>query len=60
MENANRELTAAIPAMEAAEASVDCLSVKSIVHLSSLSEPQNGSELVMRAVCIMLGGYNAR
>jgi dynein heavy chain len=37
MDAAQKELAAAIPAMEAAEAAVDCLSVKAIVEFGSFA-----------------------
>jgi hypothetical protein len=37
MAEATKSLEAAIPAMEAAEAAVDCLSVKAIVEFSSFN-----------------------
>ena len=57
MDEANVQLQAAIPAMEAAEAAVDCLSVKAIVEFSSFAQPPNGTELVTRAVQILKGGF---
>lgn len=50
MAEAEKKLEAAIPAMKAAEAAVDCLSVKAIVEFSSFNAPPSGTELVTRAV----------
>ena len=57
MDEANVQLEAAIPAMQAAEAAVDCLSVKAIVEFSSFAQPPSGTELVTRAVQILKGGF---
>ena len=60
MDEANRQLEAAIPAMEAAEAAVDCLSVKAIVEFSAFNQPPPGTELVTRAVQILKGVTNRK
>jgi len=46
MNEANEKLEAAIPAMQRAEAAVDCLSVKAIVEFASFSNPPPGSDMV--------------
>jgi len=60
MNAANESLAAAIPAMQRAEAAVDCLSVKAIVEFSSFNQPPPGSELVTRAVQILKGVTNKK
>ena len=60
MDAAQKELAAAIPAMEAAEAAADCLTVKSIVEFMSYALPPPGTELVGRAVMILKGFTNER
>lgn len=57
MDEAEVQLQAAIPAMKAAEAAVDCLSIKAIVEFSSFPQPPNGTELVTKAVQILKGGF---
>lgn len=46
MNEANEKLEAAIPAMQRAEAAVDCLSVKAIVEFASFNSPPPGSDMV--------------
>lgn len=60
MDEATKQLEAAIPAMQAAEAAVDCLSVKSIVEFSSFNSPPPGTELVTKAVQILKGETNKK
>jgi len=60
MDAANKELEAAIPAMEAAEAAVDCLSVKAIVEFSAFNQPPPGTSLVTKAVQILKGVTNKK
>ena len=60
MDEANKQLEAAIPAMEAAEAAVDCLSAKAIVEFKSFTAPPPGTELVTRAVQILKGETNKK
>jgi dynein heavy chain len=60
LDEATVQLEAAIPAMQAAEDAVDCLSVKAIVEFSSFGQPPPGSELVTRCVQILKGGFNKR
>ena len=60
MDEANRQLQAAIPAMEAAEAAVDCLSVKAIVEFKSFTAPPPGTEIVTRAIQILKGVTNKK
>ena len=60
MDEANKQLEAAIPAMEAAEAAVDCLSAKAIVEFKSFNAPPPGTELVTRAVQILKGETNKK
>jgi dynein heavy chain len=60
MDEANVQLEAAIPAMEAAEAAVDCLSAKAIVEFKSFTAPPPGTELVTRAVQILKGETNKK
>jgi len=50
MDEATTQLEAAVPAMEAAEAAVDCLSVKAIVEFKSFAAPPPGCEIVTRAI----------
>lgn len=60
MNEANEQLKAAIPAMQEAEAAVDCLSVKAIVEFSSFNQPPPGTEKVTKAVQILKGGFNKK
>ena len=60
MDEATTQLEAAIPAMQAAEAAVDCLSVKAIVEFSSFNSPPPGTELVTKAVQILKGEMNKK
>ena len=60
MDDANRQLEAAVPAMKAAEEAVDCLSVKAIVEFSAFTQPPAGCELVTRAVQILKGVTNKK
>jgi dynein heavy chain len=60
MAEANKSLEAAVPAMEAAEGAVDCLSVKAIVEFSSFNQPPPGTEMVSRAVQILKGVTNKK
>lgn len=60
MDEANKQLEAAVPAMEAAEAAVDCLSVKAIVEFKSFTAPPGGTEIVTRAVQILKGITNKK
>ena len=60
MDEATTQLEAAIPAMEAAESAVDCLSVKAIVEFKSFNSPPPGTEIVTRAVQILKGVTNKK
>jgi dynein heavy chain len=60
MDEANVQLEAAIPAMEAAEGAVDCLSAKAIVEFKSFAQPPPGTELVTRCVQILKGETNKK
>ena len=52
---ANKELEAAIPAMEAAKAAVNCLEVKAIQELKALANPPADCVVVTKAVLILKG-----
>ena len=58
MDAAQKELAAAIPAMEAAEAAADCLTVRNVIEFSSYNRPPPGTELVGKAVMILKGITN--
>lgn len=60
MDEAKTQLEAAVPAMEAAESAVDCLSVKAIVEFKSFNSPPPGTEIVTRAVQILKGVTNKK
>lgn len=60
MDEATKQLEAAIPAMEAAEDAVNCLSVKAIQEFSSFNSAPPGTELVTRAVQILKGVTNKK
>jgi len=45
----------AIPAMQAAEAAINCLSVKAIVEFSAFSSPPEACKLVVKATQILKG-----
>jgi len=53
-ESANKELAAAIPAMEAAKAAVDCLTKASIQEMKSLGSPPAAVVDVAKAVLMLL------
>lgn len=52
-DDAQRELDAALPALDAALASLKNLSKNDIVEVKSLQNPPSGVKLVMEAACIM-------
>lgn len=60
MAEATKSLEAAIPAMQKAEAAVDCLSVKMIGEFSGFNAPPTGTELVAKAVQILRGVTNKK
>eukprot|EP01041_Mallomonas_annulata_P000386 gene386-700_t len=53
-EQAERELSAAKPAMEAAKDAVDCLSKSMLTELKSLSSPPAGVDLITSTVLILI------
>lgn len=53
-DGAQRELDAALPALEAALASLKNLSRNDVVEVRSLQNPPQGVKLVMEAACILL------
>jgi len=55
MDKANKELEAAVPAMEAAREAVDCLEVKAIQEFKGYGTPPSGTEDVASAVQILFG-----
>ena len=55
--NVDKELAAAIPAMEQARAAVDGLSAKSIGEFKGMTSPPAGCEQVTKAVQILRGEY---
>lgn len=52
-DDAQRELDAALPALDAALASLKNLSKNDVVEVRSLQNPPAGVKLVMEAACIM-------
>jgi dynein heavy chain len=60
MDEATKQLEAAIPAMEAAEEAVNCLNVKAIVEFKSFNAPPPGTEIVTRAIQILKGVTNKK
>lgn len=54
-DDAQRELDAALPALDAAVASLKNLSKNDIVEVKSLQNPPDGVKIVMKAACIMFG-----
>jgi dynein heavy chain len=52
-DDAQRELDAALPALDAALASLKNLSRNDVVEVRSLQNPPSGVKLVMEAACIM-------
>jgi dynein heavy chain len=54
--NAEKELEAAIPAMQRAKEAVDCLEVKAIVEFKSFASAPPGTEQVTNACLIMVKG----
>ena len=54
--NAEKELSQAKPAMEAAAAAVDCLSKAMLSELKNLPKPPAGVDVVTKACLIMLEG----
>lgn len=60
MAEANVQLEAAIPAMNAAKEAVDCLSVKAIGEFSGFSAPPNGTEMAVKATQILKGITNKK
>ena len=60
MAEATVQLEAAIPAMEAAEEAVNCLSVKAIQEFSSFNSPPPGTDMVVRATQILKGVTNKK
>jgi hypothetical protein len=53
--DAQRELDAALPALDAAVASLNNLSKSDIVEVKALQNPPEGVRIVMKAACIMFG-----
>ncbi|KAL0223335.1 hypothetical protein P9112_002725 [Eukaryota sp. TZLM1-RC] len=54
-ESAEADLAEAIPILEAARESVQCLKIKSIQEVANYKSPPAGVKLVMQAICVMLG-----
>lgn len=55
MQEAQREMDAAIPALEAAETALNSLTKPDIIELRAISKPPHLIVFVMEAVCILLG-----
>jgi len=60
MDSATKSLEAAVPAMLAAIAAVDCLKVAAVVEFMSFSSPPPGAEIVPRAIQILKGVTNKK
>ncbi|KAL0235780.1 hypothetical protein GEMRC1_002362 [Eukaryota sp. GEM-RC1] len=54
-ESAEEDLAEAIPILESARESVQCLKIKSIQEVANYKSPPAGVKLVMQAICVMLG-----
>ncbi|KAL0210609.1 hypothetical protein RCL1_005045 [Eukaryota sp. TZLM3-RCL] len=59
-ESAEADLAEAIPVLESARESVQCLKIKSIQEVANYKSPPAGVKLVMQAICVMLGIKPAR
>jgi len=57
-EDANKELAAAVPAMEAAAEAVNCLDIKMLQELKGFGSPHDDVVRVCAAVLIMKGEKN--